>query len=92
MECSITPLSGHAGAEIGGVDLGRPIDEHLRAQLNRVFVDRSILVFRDQHLTPHQLVVAVRLFGDVFTQHSSTVAFGGRRAFELSVWNPSPGM
>jgi taurine dioxygenase len=33
-----------------------------------------VLVFRDQHLTPHQLLAAVGLFGEVFPQHNSRFA------------------
>ncbi len=33
-----------------------------------------MLVFRDQHLAPYQLVAAVGLFGDVFPQHNSRFA------------------
>ena len=54
MDCTITPLSAHTGAEVRGIDLTRPVDEAARVRLNRAFVDHSVLVFRDQHLTPHQ--------------------------------------
>jgi len=74
MGCSITPLSTHTGAEVHGIDLSRPVDEAARARLNRAFVDRSVLVFRDQHLTAHQLLAAVGLFGEVFPQHNSRFA------------------
>ena len=74
MEYTITRLSAHTGSEVRGVDLTRSIEEATRAQLNRAFVDRSVLVFRDQHLTPHQLVAAVSLFGEVFPQHNSRFA------------------
>ena len=33
-----------------------------------------MLVFRDQHLSPHQLLAAVQLFGDVFPQHNTRFA------------------
>src|SRR5690242_11312887 len=74
MDYTIAPLSEHTGAEVRGIDLTRPGDRAAQAQLNRVFVDRSVLVFRDQHLTPHQLVAAVSLFGEVFPQHNSRFA------------------
>jgi alpha-ketoglutarate-dependent taurine dioxygenase len=66
----ITPLSTHTGAEVRGIDLTQPVAAATRAQLNRAFVDRSVLVFRGQHLTPHQLLAAVGLFGEVFPQHN----------------------
>jgi alpha-ketoglutarate-dependent taurine dioxygenase len=74
MDYSSAPLSAHTAAEIRGVDLGRPVDEAIRTRLCRAFVDHSVLVFRDQQLTPHQLVAAVGLFGEVFPQHDSRFA------------------
>jgi len=74
MDCTIAPLSAHTAAEVRGIDLARPVDDATRTQLNRAFVDRSVLVFRGQHLTPHQLLAAVGLFGEVFPQHNSRFA------------------
>ena len=73
-DCTISPLSAHTGAEVNGVDLARPVDADLRAALNRAFVAHSVLVFRDQHLSPAQLLDAVQLFGAVFPQHNSRFA------------------
>ena len=70
----ITPLSSHTGAEVLGIDLSQPIDPALRARLNRAFVEHSVLVFRDQHLAPQQLLDAVRLFGEVLPQHNTKFA------------------
>ena len=72
--CTISPLSAHTGAEICGVDLSKPVDTGLRERLNRAFVAHSVLVFRDQHLSPPQLLDAVQLFGDVFPQHNDRFA------------------
>lgn len=71
MAIAITNLSEHTGAEVRGVDLSRPIDADARAMLNRVFVERSVLVIRGQTLSAGQLLDAVRLFGDVFPQHNT---------------------
>jgi taurine dioxygenase len=70
----INTLSSHTGAEIKGVDLTRPVDTALSERLNRAFVEHSVLVFRDQHLSPQQLLDAVQLFGDVFPQHNDRFA------------------
>jgi len=74
MAVAITNLTDHAGAEVRGVDFTAPMDGSTRAQLNRAFVDRGVLVIRDQKLSPHQLLSAVRLFGDVFPQHNTRFA------------------
>ncbi len=68
---TISPLSAHTGAEVPEVDLTLPIDAALRERLNRAFVAHSVLVFRDQHLSPQQLLEAVQLFGEVFPQHNT---------------------
>jgi taurine dioxygenase len=70
----ITPLSAHTGAEVRGVDLTQPMDGALCEKLNRAFVEHSVLVFRDQHLAPQQLLTAVQLFGEVFPQHNTRFA------------------
>jgi taurine dioxygenase len=74
MDYTITPLSEHTGAEVLGIDLSEPVDEAARKDLNGAFTDRSVLVFREQHLSPHQLVAAVGLFGEIFPQHNSRFA------------------
>src|SRR6202047_3005998 len=74
MGCTIAPLSEHTGAEVRGIDLTEPVDEAVQAGLNRAFVEHAVLVFRDQHLTPRQLLDAVGLFGEPFPQHNSRFA------------------
>jgi taurine dioxygenase len=71
MDFALTPLSSHLGAEIHGVDLTTPVSADTRAALNRAFTDHAVLVFRDQKLSPHQLLAAVQLFGAVFPQHNA---------------------
>ena len=74
MVYTIAPLSEHTGAEVRGIDLTEPVDEAVQAGLNRAFVEHSVLVFRDQHLAPQQLLEAVGLFGEPFAQHNSRFA------------------
>ena len=74
MGCTIATLSEHTGAEVRGIDLTEPVDEAVQAGLNRAFVEHSVLVFRDQHLAPQQLLEAVGLFGEPFPQHNSRFA------------------
>ena len=74
MDVSIAPLSPHTGAEVTGVDLRQPLDAGLRERLYAAFVDRSVLVFRDQHLSPPQMLAAAEQFGAVFTQYNPRTA------------------
>jgi taurine dioxygenase len=71
---TIRPLSEHTGAEVCGLDLREPVDAVTRARLNRAFVEHSVLVIRDQKLSPAQLLAAVELFGAVFPQHNTKFA------------------
>jgi alpha-ketoglutarate-dependent taurine dioxygenase len=84
MDYTIAPLSEHTGAEVRGIDLREQIDEVARARLNRAFVDHAVLVLRDQHLTPQQLLDAVGLFGEPFPQHNSRFALPGVRSSTTS--------
>jgi taurine dioxygenase len=67
-------LTDHTGVEVRGIDLAAPVEPEMRARLNQAFVDRGVLVIRDQTLSPAQVLDAVRLFGDVFPQHNTRFA------------------
>jgi len=62
---SITPLTGHTGAEVVGHDFAEPVDAEARAALNRAFAEHHVLVMRDQHFSPDQFRVAVQVFGEL---------------------------
>jgi len=74
MNPTITPLTGHTGAEVRAIDLSQPVEAATREALNHAFVQHSVLVFRDQSLSPAQLLNAVQLFGDAFPQHNTRFA------------------
>ncbi|MDE0384436.1 MAG: TauD/TfdA family dioxygenase [Defluviicoccus sp.] len=46
----VTPYSPHVGAEIGGIDLTRPLGDEQLAELRRAFVEHLVLFFRDQEI------------------------------------------
>jgi taurine dioxygenase len=62
---TITPLTGHTGVEVIGIDFTQPIDSKTRAILQRAFVDHHVLVVRDQHFNPDEFKAAVELFGEI---------------------------
>ena len=70
----IRPLSAHTGAEVRGIDLSHPVPDDQRDAMYRAFVERSVLVVRDQTLAPAQLLDAIGLFGAVFPQQNSRFA------------------
>jgi taurine dioxygenase len=59
----IRPLAGAIGAEIFGVDL-RELDEPTVAVIRRAWLDHLVIFFRDQNLTPAQLVDFARRVGE----------------------------
>ena len=71
MSYTVTPLSPHTGAEIRGLDLRGGLDPETARALNREFVARSVLVFRDQRLSPAEFLAAAQNFGEVFAQHNT---------------------
>ena len=70
----IRRLTSHAVAEAVGIDLTQPVSAEAKATINRAFVEHSVLVVRDQALTPAQVLTAVELFGPVFHQHNTKFA------------------
>src|SRR6478672_4474073 len=74
MAMTLAPLSEHTGMEVRGLDLTQPVDSGVQEALNRAFSERSVLVVRNQHLAPQQVLQAVQLFGEVFPQHNTRFA------------------
>jgi taurine dioxygenase len=62
---TITPLTGHTGAEVVGLDFTQPIDAEARATLNEAFAEHHVLVMRDQHFGPEEFKVAAQVFGEL---------------------------
>jgi len=59
------PLCRAFGAELVGVDLTQAIGSDLYARIRKVFLDRQLLLFRDQDLSPANQVALGRHFGEV---------------------------
>lgn len=58
------PLSGALGAEITGVDV-RNMSDDAFAALRDVFLDRSVIVLRDQELTPDDHIAFAKRWGEI---------------------------
>jgi taurine dioxygenase len=65
---TVRRIGKHLGAEISGVDLSRPLDDHTFSQIASAFFDNEVVFFRDQRITPEQQVAFTRRFG-VLEQH-----------------------
>lgn len=60
----VRPLSGALGAEITGIDL-KTLDDAGFAALEKVFHDRSVIVIRDQDLTPDDHIAFAERWGTI---------------------------
>ena len=59
----IRRTAGALGAEIGGVDLSKPLADDTIAAIRQALVEHQVIFFRDQDLTPAQQVAFGRRFG-----------------------------
>lgn len=62
---AVSPMSPTIGAEIGGVDLGSPLEDDLRSELRRALLEWKVLVFRDQDLTREQQRGFATMWGEL---------------------------
>ena len=54
----------HLGATVRGIDLSQPLPSEVRTALRRGLHEHGVLFFRDQQLTPGQLLEATQIFGE----------------------------
>jgi taurine dioxygenase len=62
---NVTPLTGHTGAEIRGLDLTQEIDPETRSVLNHAFAQFHVLVVRGQKYRPEDFLEAVQVWGQL---------------------------
>ncbi len=58
-------LAPAIGSEISGLDLSKPLPADTLAEITKIWLDRQVLFFRDQNLTPDQQLALTRQFGAV---------------------------
>lgn len=61
----VYPLTPFIGAEITGLDLALAIPEPTLAELRRVWLERKVLFFRDQTLSPDRQVAFAQQFAEI---------------------------
>ena len=65
MHFQVDPISPHIGSTIHGLDLSNPLDLKTIESLRNVSLQRKVLVFPEQSLTPQQQVDCTRQFGEL---------------------------
>jgi len=66
-----TKLTPRIGAEIGGVDLSRPLSDDLFQTVHDALMEHQVIFFRDQTLTPEQHKAFGRRFGPLHVHPAS---------------------
>jgi taurine dioxygenase len=59
----VRPIAGALGAEIHGVEIARPLDGEVVAEIRHAFLDHLVIFLRDQKLTPQEQVAFAQRFG-----------------------------
>ena len=74
LSIEVSPLSIHVGAEIGGVDLTRPLSTQQIQDIRDALVKWKVVFFRDQFLDHDQHLDFARQFGELTPGHA---VYGG---------------
>lgn len=61
----ITRVGANLGAEIGGVDLTRPLPAEIFSVIENALVEHEVILFRDQEITSKNLLDLGRRFGEL---------------------------
>jgi alpha-ketoglutarate-dependent taurine dioxygenase len=65
MNLNIKKLSDHTGAEINNINLNKIYDEDIYFKLNKAFQKYSVLVIRNQDLSPNEFHKSSQIFGKI---------------------------
>ena len=68
-DMTITKLTGHIGAEISGVDLGKPLTPSVEDAVYQALIDHCVIFFRDQDIDPAHHLAFARSFGEIDQPH-----------------------
>jgi len=80
---TVTPIHPHFGAEVGGVDLARPMDGETFARIRAAFEEHSVLVFHDQPLSDEAQMAFSARFGPL-EKTTTSVAQNRKVAAEIA--------
>src|SRR5262245_62603481 len=85
VELEVVPTTAPLGAEVRSVDL-RSIDDAMFAEIYRTWLERSVVLFRNQQLSDADLIAFSRRFGAL---DQAPIQENGRRRSEEHTSNSS---
>ena len=59
----VSPIGSALGAVVRGVDIARPLDDEVIAEVRQAFLDHLVVFIRDQKLTPQAQLAFAQRFG-----------------------------
>ena len=59
---TVKPVSPHIGAEIGNIDLTRPLSDQEVKELRAAFIEFQVIFFRDQKISFEDQIRAAEYF------------------------------
>ena len=68
---TVRKLSPIIGAEIGGVDLSRPLDRRVFEEVHQALMESLVIFFHDQNLSQEQHKAPGRQFGELHIHPAS---------------------
>jgi len=90
MSLQIRRLSYALGAEIIGVDIGKPMDEPTFSLVHNAFLEHCIVLFRGQSLTREQHIAFSQRFGELETIPAYRTRYGIPEYPELTLVSNQP--
>ena len=60
----VRPIAGALGAVISGVDVSRPLEAEVVAEIRQAWLEHLVIFLHEQQLTPDELVAFARRFGE----------------------------
>lgn len=75
VELDVEPITPHFGSYVLDIDLAETLDDQTIASIRRALVDRKVLVFTGQRLTPELQVAYGRRFGELTASHPVMPSF-----------------
>ena len=62
----IQPIAGALGAEVGGVDVAKDLDDAVIGEIRQALLDHGVIFFRDQKLDVVGHKAFAKRFGEIF--------------------------